>query len=322
MNMKRIIDWFINLYAVWIVIAFAIGFVVPEAFIWFTRGSWMTWALALVMLGMGLTLNVEDFKVLFRTPRVVVFAAIVQYVVMPLSGWLVATLLKLPMEFAVGLILLACCPAGTASNVITYIARANVALSVVSTAISTLLGIFMTPLLCMWLIGQLVPVDGWGMFLNVVRVVFIPVLLGVFINYRFPTFVKKLGKTGPVVSTWAIVFISGGIIAPAVVGGREILIEYAGVLALAAALVHSLGFALGYGFGRLFRYNHYMSKAISCETGMQNGGLAAVLAKNTFPLYMPLVAVPAVFCSVIQTVIGGILATIWRFTSKSTEKND
>jgi len=319
--MKKIVDWFINLYALWIIIAFAIGFFHPEAFMWFTRGSLMTWALALVMLGMGLTLNVEDFKVLFRTPRIVVIAAISQYTVMPLSGLLVATVLGLPMEFKVGIILLACCPAGTASNVIAYIGRASVALSVISTAVSTLLGIIMTPLLCKFLAGQFVPVDAWGMFLSVVRVVLIPVLLGLFINYKFPKFVKKIGKTGPVVSTWAIIFISGGIIAPAVVGGREMLIQYAGMLILAASLLHTLGFALGYAFGRIFRYNHYLSKAISCETGMQNGGLAAVLARNSFPAYMPLVAVPAVFCSVIQTVIGGILATIWRFTSKSTDNN-
>ena len=320
--MRKIVDWFINLYAVWIICAFVIGFIAPEVFIWFTHGKLMTWALALVMLGMGLTLNLGDFKEIFRTPRVVVIAALSHYTIMPLSGWLVATLLGLPMEFAVGLILVACCPAGTASNVITYVARGSVALSVISSAVSTLLGIAMTPLLCKLLAGQLVPVDAWGMFLDVVRIVLLPVLLGVFINYKFPAFVKKLGKTGPVVSTWAIIFISGGIIAPAVVGGREMLIEYAGLLALAAALVHSLGFGLGYGLGRLFGYNHYMSKAISCETGMQNGGLAAVLAKNSFPLYMPLVAVPAVFCSVIQTVIGGIMATIWRFTSKSTENNN
>jgi len=314
--MKKVVDWFINLYAVWIVFAFVVGYFAPEVFIWFTHGSYMTWALALVMLGMGLTLNVEDFKALFRTPHAVVIAAISQYTVMPLSGWLVATLLGLPVEFAVGLILVACCPGGTASNVIAYIGRANVALSVISTAVSTLLGIIMTPLLCKLLAGQLVPVDAWGMFLSVVRVVLIPVLLGVLINYRFPLFVKKLGKTGPVVSTWAIVFISGGIIAPAVVGGREMFLQYAGMLVLAASLLHLLGFGLGYSFGRISRYNHHLSKAISCETGMQNGGLAAVLAKNSFPLYMPLVAVPAVFCSVIQTVIGGLLATIWRFTSK------
>ncbi|MFA5714065.1 MAG: bile acid:sodium symporter family protein, partial [Bacteroidales bacterium] len=184
--MKKIVEWFINLYAVWILLAFVVGFIAPETFLWFTKGSLMTWALALVMLGMGLTLNLEEFKVLFNTPKVVVFAAIVQFTVMPFSGWLVAKMFNFPIEFTVGIILLAASPAGTASNVIAYIARANVALSVVSTAVSTLLGIVMTPLLSMLLIGQLVPVDGWGLFWSVVQVVFIPVSIGLYLNYKFP----------------------------------------------------------------------------------------------------------------------------------------
>ena len=175
--MKKIAEWFINLYAVWIVLSFVIGYFFPEAFLWFTHGNLMTWALALVMLGMGLTLKVEDFRALFRMPRTVVLAAISQYTVMPLSGWLIAYLLGLPTEFAVGLILVACCPGGTASNMIAYIGRANVALSVISTAVSTLLGIVMTPVLCKLLAGQFVPVDAWGMFMNVVQVVLIPVAL-------------------------------------------------------------------------------------------------------------------------------------------------
>ena len=117
-------------------------------------------------------------------------------------------------------------------------------------------------------------------------------------------------------STWAIIFISGGIIAPAVIEGKDILVEYARTLFLAAAILHSLGFGLGYLLARLFKYDKAKAKAISCETGMQNGGLAAILARNSFPSLVPLVAVPSVFCSVIQTVIGGIVATIWRYTSK------
>lgn len=317
--MKKIIEWFINLYAIWIILAFIVGYLYPGAFMWFTKGSWMTLALAVVMLSMGLTLRVEDFKALFATPRVVLIAAISQYTIMPLSGWLVAMAMGLPAEFAVGLILVACCPGGTASNMIAYIGRANIALSIISTAVSTVLGIFMTPLLCKLLAGQYVDVNAWGMFLNVVQVVLIPVSLGVFIKYKFPKFVEKLGQTGPAVSTWAIVFISGAIIAPAMVDGKELLFQYAGQLALAASLLHSLGFGLGYAFGRIFKYDKPMSKAIACETGMQNGGLAAVLARNSFPAFMPLVAVPAVFCSIMQTAIGGILATIWRFTSNPEE---
>ncbi|MDD4414863.1 MAG: bile acid:sodium symporter family protein [Oscillospiraceae bacterium] len=319
--MKKIFEWFINLYAVWIILAFVTGYLYPEAFMWFTRGSWMTYALAVVMLSMGLTLRIEDFKALFKTPRVILIASSAQYTILPVLGWLIATTMGLPTEFAVGLIIVACCPAGTASNMIAYIARANVALSVTSTAISTILGIFMTPLLTMFFAGQLVHVDALGMFLDVIKIVLIPVTLGVFLRYKYPKFIEKLGQTGPVISTWAIVFISGGIIAPAMIEGKNMLIQYAGQLILAATILHSLGFGLGYAYGRVFKYDAYHSKAISCETGMQNGGLAAVLARNNFPMLMPLVAVPAVFCSVMQTVIGGILATIWRFRSKPENKN-
>ncbi len=318
--MKKITEWFINLYAVWILLSFIVGYFRPEVFLWFTKSRYMTYALALVMLSMGLTLKVQDFTALFKMPKVVLLAAVSQYTIMPLSGWMIATLLHLPTEFAVGLILVSCCPGGTASNMIAYIGRANVALSVISTAVSTVLGIFMTPVLCKILAGQIVPVDVWGMFLNVVEVVLIPVGIGVLINYKFPDFVKGLGNTGPVVSTVAIVLVSGAIMAPAVVDGKTIMLEYAGQLILASALLHCLGFGLGYLFARIFGYGAPIAKAVSCETGMQNGGLAAVLAKNNFPALMPLVGVPSVFCSIMQTLVGGLLATFWRFTSNSNNQ--
>ena len=318
--MKKITEWFINLYAVWILLSFIVGYFRPEVFLWFTKSRYMAYALALVMLSMGLTLKVQDFTALFKMPKVVLLAAVSQYTIMPLSGWMIATLLHLPTEFAVGLILVSCCPGGTASNMIAYIGRANVALSVISTAVSTVLGIFMTPVLCKILAGQIVPVDVWGMFLNVVEVVLIPVGIGVLINYKFPDFVKGLGNTGPVVSTVAIVLVSGAIMAPAVVDGKTIMLEYAGQLILASALLHCLGFGLGYLFARIFGYGAPIAKAVSCETGMQNGGLAAVLAKNNFPALMPLVGVPSVFCSIMQTLVGGLLATFWRFTSNSNNQ--
>lgn len=320
---KQTVKWFINLYALWILAAFVVGYFFPDSFMWFADGKIRLWgdssvgyttiALAIVMLAMGLTLKIDDFRELFRIPRVVLLAAVSQYTVMPLSGWLIARLLGLPAELAVGLILVACCPGGTASNMIAYIGRANVALSVISTAVSTILGIFMTPVLCKLLAGQIVEVDAWGMFFDVIRIVLIPVAIGVFVNYRFPSFVRKLGQTGPLLSTVAIIFISGGIIAPQ---DKVRMLDCALSMLLASFLLHGFGFGLGYGMGRLFGYDSPMAKAISCETGMQNGGLAAVLAKNTFPAYMPMVALPAAFCSIMQTAVGGILATIWRFTSK------
>ena len=314
--MKKILSWFINLYAVWIVLSFAIGYFWPETFLWCAKGSFSTYAMALVMLCMGLSLKVSDFTEIFHQPRTMVLAAISQYTIMPLSGFLIATVLKLPVEFAVGLIIVACCPGGTASNMIAYIGRANLALSVIATAMSTVLGIVMTPLLTKLFAGQMVPVDAWGMFLNVIKVVLIPVSVGAFINWKYPKFVEKMGQTGPVLSTIAIVLISGGIIAPVALTGKEQLLQYAGKLLLASTLLHSMDFGLGYALARVFKYNVSIAKAVACETGMQNGGLAAVLAKNNFPAYMPMISVPAVFCSVMQTIVGGVLATIWRFTSK------
>ncbi|MGN0092481.1 MAG: bile acid:sodium symporter family protein, partial [Alistipes sp.] len=238
------------------------------------------------------------------------------YTVMPLSGWLIAALMGLPPELAVGLILVACCPGGTASNMIAYIGRASVALSVVSTAVSTLLGIVMTPVLCKVLAGHIVDMDAWGMFCDVIKIVLVPVAAGVFINYKFPAFVKRLGQTGPVVSTLAIVFISGGIIAPQ---DKAQMLEQVWLLLSASFLLHAMGFGFGYALSHVFGYEKSLSKAVACETGMQNGGLAAVLARNTFPALMPLVALPAAFCSIMQTVIGGVLATVWRFADKEVK---
>jgi len=315
-DMKKILSWFINLYAVWIVLSFVVGYFLPESFLWCAKGNFSTYAMALVMLSMGLSLKISDFHDIFYQPKTILLAAVSQYTIMPLSGFLLAMLIGLPKEFAVGLIIVACCPGGTASNMIAYIGRANLALSVISTGVSTILGIVLTPLLTKLIADQMVPVNAWGMFFNVVKVVLLPVTIGALINWKFPVFVRKLGQTGPVLSTIAIVFISGGIIAPAVVDGKERLLQIAGKLLLAATLLHSLGFALGFFLARFFKYNVPIAKAVACETGMQNGGLAAVLAKNNFPAYMPMISIPAVFCSVMQTVVGGILATIWRFTSK------
>jgi BASS family bile acid:Na+ symporter len=312
--MKKIINWFINLYAIWIVLTFIAGYLNPSLFIWF-NGNLMTIAMAIVMLGMGMTLNFKDLQDILTMPRTIFIAALSQYTIMPLSGVFIAYILRMPPELAAGLILLACCPGGTASNLIAYIGRANLALSVISTMVSTLLGIVITPLLCQLFAGQYVPVDGWGMFKSTVIIVLVPVLLGAFINYTFPKLISKIGQTGPTISTIAIIFISGGIISQS----ADIIRENSGILIIAAAMLHTFGFTFGYYFARILGYNHKFSKAISCETGMQNGGLAAVLAKRHFT---PAAAAPAVFCSIMQTVIGGIIGSIWRYLSRNEEKEN
>ncbi len=315
--LKRIIDLFVNLYPIWIVCSGLIAFFFPSSFIWF-KGSYMMAALALVMLGMGLTLSINDFRAILSMPAAVATGAVIQYTVMPLTAWALATILRLEPSLAVGLILVGCCPGGTASNVIAFLARANLALSIIMTSVSTMLAIIATPLLTKLFAGTLVPVDAWGMFLTTIQVILLPVTLGVFVNYRFPKTAKKVSVAGPLVSVLAIVFITGGIVAPS----AGIIATYARNLFIGAALLHMIGFALGYVFARLLRYKEKEAITVSIEAGMQNGGLAAVLARENFPL-LPMVAIPAVFSAFLQTVIGGILVAYWRWkASRNMRHND
>jgi len=297
---------FLNLYPVWIITSSLIAFIYPPAFAWFT-GDLMVLGLSLVMLGMGFTLKLDDFKKLLKMPGSVLLAFFIMYTIMPISAFTIARFLDLEPGLAVGLILLGCCPGGTASNVIAFIARANVALSVISTSFSTLGGIFVKPIIFQLLAGEYIPVDPWGIFFTMVKVIIIPVTIGVYLNYKFPSSIQKISVYGPYVSVISIIFIAGGIVAQS----AHAIAEYAGELFLAALLLHVVGFILGYCITRLFKYDERTARTISIETGMQNGGLAAVLAKTNFPL-QPLVAVPAIFSSVIQTLVGGLVAAYWR----------
>ncbi len=306
MNIKSLINTFVNLYPVWIIGSSFIGFFFPPVFKWFS-GSYMTWALALVMLGMGLTLSIDNFRHILTIPGAVITGAVIQYTVMPMAALLVGKIIGLETSLAVGLILVGCCPGGTASNVITYLARANLALSIIMTTVSTLLAIVVTPLLTKALAGALVPVDALGIFLTTIKVILVPVSVGVFFNYKFSKVAEKIATIGPMTSVLAIVFIAGGIVAQS----AEIVATYVKSLFLGAALLHIIGFVLGYYITRVLKFKIKEARTVSIEAGMQNGGLAAVLAKANFPL-QPLVAVPAVFSSVIQTLIGGILAAYWQ----------
>ncbi len=312
-KLKKILNTFVNLYPVWIIGSSLLGYIYPPVFQWFS-GNWMVGALALVMLGMGLTLHVDDFKEITKMPGAVFMGAVLQYTVMPFSAFLIARFLQLDPALAVGLIIVGCCPGGTASNVITYLARGHLALSIIMTTVSTMLAIIVTPLMTEALAGTYVPVDGWGLFYTTVQVVLLPVALGVLINYKFPNIGKKLALAGPVTSVWAIVFIAGSIVAQS----ADTVAANAFTLFIAAGALHIVGFVLGFVISRLFRYNNAIARTVAIEVGMQNGGLAAVLAKQNFSM-QPLAAVPAVFSSVMQTLIGGLLAAYWRWKT-SPEK--
>jgi bile acid:Na+ symporter, BASS family len=304
--MKRILDWITQLYPVWLVATAALGYLRPESLEWFS-GQWIVWALSVSMLGMGLTLSIEDFRGLLRMPGSVALGFVSQYTVMPLIGWLVAWSLKLEPGFAVGIILVASCPGGMASNMITFLAGANVALSVVLTMVSTLLAFVFTPLWTSALAGQHVPVDAWGLCRSTLQAVVLPVVIGVLCNWRFPRAVGRIAPYGPAVAVAALSLITGGIVA---VAAAQIAANF-GTLVLAALVLHVLGFGVGYGVAKVLRYPEEVARTVSIEVGMQNGGMAAMLARMHFAA-QPLAAVPAVFSGVMQNILGGLLAAWWR----------
>jgi BASS family bile acid:Na+ symporter len=295
-------DWF----PAWVLAAALLALWQPSLFTWFS-GPWIVWGLALVMLGMGLTLNVADFAAVLRLPGAVAVGFAAQYTIMPLLGWSVGKMLTLPAPFAVGLILVACCPGGTASNVVTYLARGNVALSVIMTMCSTLAAVVMTPLLTGWLAGAYVPVDAWGIFLTTAQVVLAPVLAGLLLHHQAPRLAGFILPAGPIMSVLVISLIVGSIIGQ----NASAIFAHGGQLLLAVTLLHSGGFFLGYVVGRLFGFDLGVARTISIEVGMQNSGLGAVLAKTRFAAE-PLTAVPSALSSVCHSLLGSLLAAWWR----------
>ncbi len=304
--MNRLLSILTNLFSIWVLIGGALALAHPAWFTWFS-GDFITWGLAVIMLGMGITLNVDDFKRVLKMPRAVGIGFVAHYAIMPFLGWSIAHLLRLETPFAVGLILVSCCPCGTASNVVNYIARSNVALSVLMTMCSTLGAIVMTPLLTKWLAGKYVPVDALGLFLSTVKIVLAPVIIGVALNRYLPKFVKFILPGSPLISVLTITLICASIIG----ASADDFKKSGGELILAAFLLHSGGFLLGYFFSRLLRCDELTSRTISVEVGMQNSGLGAALAKKHFTL-LPQTALPCAISATFHSVIGSVLAGIWR----------
>ncbi|MAS96207.1 MAG: transporter [Verrucomicrobiales bacterium] len=306
--MVRILSWLTNAFPLWILLCSTIALFEPSIFTWF-KGPLIVWGLAVIMLGMGLTLNFSDVKGVLSLPRAGVIGVICQFLLMPALGWGVATMLKLDEidpSLAVGLILVSCCPGGTASNVVAYLAKANVALSVLMTMCSTFAAIVMTPLLTKWLAGALIEVDAWALCKSTAQVVLIPVVVGILVNQFLPKFSEKVRVGSPLISVIAIVLIVASIIG----GSREVILEAGWRLLAAPALLHIGGFGLGYLLARLIRLPEASCRTISIEVGMQNSGLGASLAKKHFP--GTAAAVPCAISSVYHCLIGSFLAGWWR----------
>ncbi len=305
--MSRLLNLFTNLFPVWVLTGGGLALVEPKLFTWF-RGQSIVWGLSVIMLGMGVTLSVADFKRVLAMPRAIAMGFAAQYLIMPFLGWAVARALGLETPLAVGLILVACCPGGTASNVVAYLARANVALSVLMTMCSTFGAVVLTPLLTKWLAEAYVRVDAWALFLDTVKVVLAPILIGLALHHLVPRLVKAVLPLAPLVSVVTIALICASII-----GQRaEDIRRSAAVLLLAVFLLHAGGFALGWVFAWLFGYGETVRRTVSIEVGMQNSGLGVVLAQNNFP-QLPSTATPCAISAVFHSVIGSLLAGLWRW---------
>ena len=294
-----------NAFPFWVLLASGLALVEPALFTWFS-GPLIPFGLGVIMLSMGMTIGFDDFRRIWRERGRVLPGVALQYTLMPGLGWTLATLFELPTPFAVGLILVSCCPGGTASNVISFLARADVALSVAMTAVSTVAAVLMTPILTEILAGSRVDVPAAGLLLDTVQVVLLPVTLGAVLRWQFPAASRLILPVAPFVAVIAISLIAASVIG----SGREQVLE-AGPRVLAAVLcLHAGGFLLGYLAGRVLLRRELASRTVSIEVGMQNSGLGVVLAQQNF--VSPLVAIPCAISAVLHSLVGSIVAAYWR----------
>ena len=294
-----------NAFPLWVLLASGLALLEPGLFSWFS-GPLIPLGLGVIMLSMGVTIGFDDFRRIGRERANILPGLALQYTLMPALGWSLAVLFDLPTPFAVGLILVSCCPGGTASNVISFLARADIALSVTMTTASTFLAVLMTPLLTETLAGSRIEVPAAGLLLNTVEVVVLPVVAGVILRWRFPRVSAQVLPIAPFVAVLTITLIVASVIG----AGRTQVLEAGLRLVAAVFCLHVGGFLLGYLAGRLLLGRELTARPISIEVGMQNSGLGVVLAQQNFA--SPLVAIPSAISAVFHSILGSAAAAIWR----------
>lgn len=269
--------------------------------------------LGVIMFGMGMSLRLEDFKIVFSRPKDVIIGCLAQFTIMPLLAWGLSQAFQLDEALALGVVLVGCCPGGTASNVITYLAKGDLALSVGMTGVSTLLAPFLTPLLTWMLAGKSVDVDILSMFLSILWVVILPIVVGLFVKWLWPKFTEKATDYLPAFSSIAIALI----VAIVISANAEKLLA-GGLLIVIVVVLHNVcGLGLGYLIGRMLRLSEPKMRAISIEVGMQNSGLASSLATIHFAAY-PLATIPGAIFSVWHNISGAVVAFLYRKKSLPT----
>ena len=309
----KVSDFISKYMAVFVIIVAGVALFEPASFKWVAPK--ITVLLGIVMFGMGMTLKLKDFHLVFQRPKDVFVGAAAQFTIMPLLAYLLAHAFALPPELAAGVILVGTCPGGTSSNVMTYLAHGDVALSVSMTMVTTVLAPIVTPLLTWWIAGQWVEIPLMGMMVSIVQVVIIPIVTGIFINTLFGPVIRRIVRLLPLVSVIAIVLIVGGVVS---VNAARIL--ETGLLIMGVVICHNLlGYALGFAVAKALHMDMAKVKAISIEVGMQNSGLATSLALSHFG---PAAAIPGAVFSVWHNISGSITANYLaaRMTKKEARR--
>ncbi|WP_413732006.1 ketopantoate/pantoate/pantothenate transporter PanS [Sodalis sp. RH20] len=291
-----------RLFPLWAVLLSIAAYYSPTTFI--RIGPYVSILLMLIMFAMGVTLRVADFKRVLSRPAPVIAATFLHYLVMPLAAWILAKLFQMPPDLSAGMILVGSVASGTASNVMIYLAKGDVALSVTISAVSTLVGVFATPLLTRLYVDAQIKVDVAGMLLSILQIVVIPIFAGLVIHHLFTRAVKRVEPWLPAFSMICILAIIS-----AVVGGSQGFIGSVGLVVIAAVILHNgIGLLSGYWGGKLFGFDETTCRTLAMEVGMQNSGLAATLGKIYFS---PLAALPGALFSVWHNLSGSVLAGYW-----------
>ena len=301
------ISEFFGKYMALIVLAVAaLALFVPQSSLWIDT-SWVNYLLMVVMFGMGLTMKPKDFALIIKRPKDILIGCAAQFIIMPALAFGLSKLFQLDPALTAGVVLVGTCPGGTSSNVMTYLSKGDVALSVGMTSVNTLLAPLLTPAITWLLLQTTVKVDVWSMFWSIIQVIIIPIALGFVINHFFGKITQKAVAVLPMISTIAICLIIA-----TVVSHNAGKIYTSGVLVMVVVVLHNLlGYACGFGLGKLLRLTPEKVKALSIEIGMQNSGLATSLAGTAFS-DLAMATVPGALFSVWHNISGAILAAFYR----------
>ena len=300
------VNRFIGRYmAVLIIAAAALSLFLPASGNWINT-EWINYLLMAVMLGMGMTLNIKDLGMVFTRPKDILLGCAAQFTIMPLLAFLLSKAFSLDTALTAGVILVGTCPGGTSSNVITYLSKGDVALSVGMTSVNTLLAPLLTPAITYLLLRKSVDVDVPAMILSIVKVVIVPIIVGAVISKLLGKRSEQAGKAMPLVSVTAITLI-----VMCVVSHNSEKIFSTGAIVFAVVIIHNLlGYLCGFGLGKILRLETKKVKALSVEIGMQNSGLASSLAVTAFP-DLSMATVPGAIFSVWHNISGAILGSIF-----------